>query len=200
MTRLRALFFAAAALCFLPWTAPAQASATLQTVHAWMCLPAQAAGPQARRVVSGAGTAYTTNSAGCTLVIGGSDIGWFLTQGAYYGPNDFTLQQTAITASTTTSTSTITLPAYAVIKYIVLAETAGNAITGGVDIGISGTATAYASAVALGANANIVVVDSALTRIADATGVPTAHQVLVACHSACNSGSINITIVYGYVW
>lgn len=182
----------------LPVT-PARAAATSQTTHAFLCLPPPSSGILNRYVTvptTGGGN-YTLNGEGCALVAG-ADIGWFLSQGAFYGPNLFTLQQRAITASTTASTSTITLPAYGYIYAIVLSETAGNAITGGVDIGDSGSATRFASAVTLAANATVAVADSALTRLFVPSGVPTADQILVACHTACNSGSINITIIYGY--
>jgi len=181
----------------------AHAAASLQTTHAFLCAPlgvAQAPGP--RRVVNSSSTAspqpsYQLNAAGCAL-IAGADIGFFLSQGFSYGPNIFTLQQTGITASTTSSTSTITLPAYAIIDQVVLTETAGHAITGGIDLGDANSATTFASAVALGANGTVDIVDSALTRLPVTSGVPAADQILVACHTSCNSGSVNITILYSY--
>jgi hypothetical protein len=131
-------------------------------------------------------------------LVASGDVGWALSQGFTYGPNTFTLIQTGITASTTASTSTITLPANAIIDFVVLAETAGHAITGGVDIGDSSSATTYASAVALGANATVTVADSALTRLNANSGAPASFQILVVCHTSCNSGSINITVGYKY--
>lgn len=178
------------------------AAASTQAAHAYLCAPVQTAGGQARHVVNTSSTAspqpsYNLNSAGCAVIASG-DIGFFLAQGYYYGPNIFTLVQTAITATTTASTSTIVLPASAVIQNIVLAETAGNAISGGVDIGDSGSATRFASAVTLGANGTVVVADSALTRVFANSGTPAADQILVACHTSCSSGSINITVLYSY--
>ena len=196
----------AASLALLPISLPveqANAAATTQTTHAFLCKPAPAVGTNGGgRVVNTSSTAatqpsYVLNSDGCAL-IAAADIGFFLSQGYFYGPSTFVLTQTGITASTTSTTSTITLPAYAYITAIVLEETAGNAITGGVDIGDSGSATRYASAVALSANNIVAVADSALTRVFANSGVPVADQVLVACHTSCNSGSINITIQYTY--
>lgn len=194
---------AIAALALLPFSAPfapVHAAATAQTTHAVMCRPESAASASGPGVVVnpavGGGT-YTLNTAGCA-VIAGADIGYFLSQGYYSGPSLFVLQQRAITATTTATTSTITLPAYGYIMAIVLSETAGNAITGGVDIGDAGSATRFASAVTLGANATVAVADSALTRLYVPSGVPTADQILVACHTACNSGSINITVIYSF--
>lgn len=207
MNRLRKsiALFLAAALALIPASLPlpALAAASTQTAHAYLCAP-QAAGviEGPRRVVNTSSTAatqpsYVLNAAGCAVIASG-DVGFFLSQGFTYGPNTFTLIQTGITASTTSSTSTITLPASAVIQQIVLAETAGNSITGGVDIGDSGSATRFASAVTLGANATVVVADSALTRVFANSGTPASDQILVACHTACNSGSINITVIYSY--
>lgn len=198
MKTLRNLILAALALLAFQ-SAPAYAAATTQLTHAWLCLAPPATGTANRRVTvpTTAGGTYNLNPEGCALIVG-ADIGWFLSQGAYYGPNLFTLQQTAITATQTSTTSTITLPAYGFIVAVVLSETAGNAITGGVDLGDSGSATRFASAVTLNANTTVAIADSALTRLYVPSGVPTADQILVTCHTSCNSGSINITIIYSY--
>ena len=196
----------ALALAIAPLSFPiesAQAAASTQAAHAVLCLPqAAGTGPLNRRIVVTSSTAttqpvYILNGDGCSVVASG-DIGFFLAQGAYYGANIFTLIQTGITATTTASTSLITLPAGAVIDMVVLAETAGNSITGGIDIGDSGSSTAYASAVTLNANTTVAVADSALTRLFSNSGTPAADQILVACHTSCNSGSITITIIYSY--
>lgn len=203
---LRSLTLAVAALSLLSpplIVTPANAGATTQTTHVWMCAPEPAVGATGpRRVVNTSSTAspqpsYNLNNQGCAL-FAAADVGFFQSQG--YSPSAalFNLQQTAITASTTSTTSQITLPAYAYIVGVVLSETAGNAITGGVDIGDSGSATRFASAVTLNANTTVAVADSALTRLYVPSGVPTADQILVACHTSCNSGSINITILYSY--
>lgn len=176
------------------------AAATTQTTHAIMCAAEPSVGSPGPRYVTNPATgggSYTLDQSGCA-VIAAADIAYFRSQGFYFGAHDYVLQQQAITATTTSSTSAITLPAYGMIKYLVLEETAGNAVTGGVDIGDSGSATRFASAVALGANATVVVTDSALTRVFANSGVPIADQILVACHTACNSASINISIIYTY--
>lgn len=206
MTRLKLGFSIAAALALALALSPppeqAHAAATTQTLHSFLCAPAQTAGSQARRVVNTSSTAspqpsYVLNADGCA-VIANADAGFFLSQGYYYGPNEFVLQQMAITATTTSTTSTLVLPQYAYIKYFVLEETAGNAITGGVDIGDSGSATAYQSAVALAANATVLSLPTATKGIFSNSGVPASDQILVACHTSCNSGSINISVIYGY--
>ena len=195
---------ALAALAFaLAPLAAANAAATTQAAHAYLCAPIGVAqSPGGKRVVNTSSTAspqpsYVLNGNGCAVIASG-DIGFFVSQGYVPGPNIFTAVQTGITATQTASTSTLNLPAGAVIDMVVLAETAGNAITGGVDLGDSTSATEYASAVTLGANATVTIADSALTRLFANSGTPANDQILVKCHTACNSGSINITILYSY--
>jgi hypothetical protein len=202
MTRLLKLLLAAS-LALLPLALPDMvfAAATTQTTHAFLCRPGPAVGSNGPgRVVNTSSTAtpqpsYTLNQDGCAS-IAATDIGFFLSQGFYFGPNEFVQQTQAVTASQTTAT--IVLPAYGFIKYIILEETAGNAVTGGVDIGDAGSATRFASAVALGANATVIVADSALTRLFSNSGVPASDGMLFVCHTSCNSASINISVVYGY--
>ena len=185
---------------FIP---PANAAATTQTLHMWLCAPIQAqTAPGPRRVVNSSSTvtpqpAYNLNQDGCAS-FANADAGYFLSQGYYFGPNEFVQQQMAITANTTAATSQLTLPAYAFIKWLVIEETAGNAVTGGVDIGDASSATFFASAVAVAANVTIVVVDSALLRLKSNSGVPVSDQILIVCHTACNSASLNVSVIYGY--
>ena len=161
MTRLAKLAFAAGAALLAP--SSAQAAASLQVTHAFLCAPEVTVGTAGPRlVVNTSSTAspqpsYQLNSQGCGL-IASADVGFFLSQGYTFGTNEGVQIQNAITANTTGTTSTIVVPAYGFIKYIVVEETAGNAITGGVNIGDAGSATRFGSAVAVGANANVVVV------------------------------------------
>ena len=204
--KFRHLILAGAALLAalaLP-NAPANAAATTQTAHVYLCSPDPAAGAVGpRRVVNTASTAavqpsYNLNNQGCAL-FASADVGFFLSQGYSPGANLFSLIQTGITANTTTSTSTITLPAYGYIVGIILSETAGNAVTGGLNIGDSGTAAKYASAIALAANATVTITDAAMVaRINVPSGVPTADQILIAAVTGFNSANVNITILYSY--
>jgi hypothetical protein len=200
-----------AALAALPFSLPIQtahAAATTQTTHAWLCAPEPSVGaPGPRRVVNTSSTAttqpsYSLNGDGCAL-IAGADIGFFLSQGFYYGPALFSAQATALSggASGTTAVATnFTLPAYGWITGIVVCETAGNAVTGGLDIGDAGSITKYASAVTLGANACTVVTLVANSGVNAPSGVPTADPIQIAAHAAgsWNSASVNITILYTY--
>lgn len=205
MKNLRHLILAGAALLgALALPAAANAAATTQLAHVFMCAPDSAVGPPGpRRVVNTSSTAttqpaYNLNNQGCAL-FNSADVGFFQTQGFQPSAVLLNLVQTGITANTTTGTSTITLPAYGYIVGIVLSETAGNAVTGGINIGDSGSAAKYVSAIALGANATITVTDAlTLARVNVPSGVPTADQILVAAGSSFNSANVNITILYSY--
>lgn len=192
---------AAAAAFALP-AAPAHAAASTAVDYLYLCAPDPGVGtPGPRRVVNPgtSGGSYVLNNQGCALFsLANADAAYFQAQGYTQGVNLFSLIQQGITATTTSATSTITLPANVMLIGIVMQETAGNAVTGGVDIGNATSANAYISAVALGANAAVVVADSALTRIYPATTPTKPEQVLIACHTNCNSANFNVTILYSY--
>ena len=178
------------------------AAASLQVTHAFMCTPEVSVGTAGPRLITNTASSaspqpsYQTNSQGCAL-IATPDVGFFLSQGYTFGTNEGVLIQNAITANTTGTSSTITLPPYAFVKYIVVEETAGNAVTGGINVGDAGSATRFSSALAVGANANVVVVPTNLTGSSN-TGIPAADIVLVAAVTAFNSASLNVTVIYGY--
>ena len=181
----------------------ASAAATTQTLHQFLCAPVQTAGTQARRVVNTSSTAspqpsYVLNADGCA-VIANADTGFFLSQGYYYGPNQFVIQQMAITANTTATTSTLVLPQYAYIIAIVVEETAGNAVTGGINVGDSGSAARFVSAFAVGANSTAVATLVAGTgQIFSNSGVPSSDQILIAAVTGFNSASLTVSVIYGY--
>jgi len=181
---------------------PANAAASLQVTHAFVCTPEVSVGTAGPRlIVNTSSTAtpqpsYQTNSQGCALVAT-ADVGFFLSQGYTIGVNEGVQLQNAITANLTGGTSQLILPAYGFIKYIVVEETAGNAVTGGINIGDAGSATRFGSAVAVAANSNTVVVPTNLTGSSN-TGVPASDTVLIAAVTAFNSASLNVTVIFGY--
>ena len=182
---------------------PAFAAASLQVTHAFLCSPEVSVGTAGPRLIVNTSSSatpqpsYQTNSQGCALVAT-PDVGFFLSQGYTFGTNEGVQIQNAITATTTGTTSTIILPAYGFIKYIVIEETAGGSITGGLNIGDSGSATRFSSATAVAANSNTVIVPTNLTGSAN-TGVPATDIVLVAAVTAFAGGaSLNVTVIFGY--
>jgi hypothetical protein len=192
-----------AALALLPWSAQAATSTVTQQVI--MCASDPGIGPPGARTIGGtlsavpSGTVYVLNGQGCAAIAKG-DVGYFQSQGFTPGSNLFTIQYAGVTSAASATTQLVgTLPAGAIIQNVILAETAGAAITGGVDIGTTASGTNYVSAQALGANGLLVVADSALTRIVGSSGNTTAQSVYVTCHTSCNAGSVTITILWSYM-
>jgi hypothetical protein len=181
----------------------ALAAASTQTLHAFLCAPEPAAGSAGPRLVTNptTGNQVSLNSAGCGLALN-ADVGFFLSQGYTYGASVQVAQGVGITGSGTASVSTgITLPAYAQIVSIVIEETAGNAVTGGLNISNAGGASGIAAAAPVAANGTSVVSDALLTtgsRIYSPAGVPTATPVNLAAVTSWNSAVVNISIAYTY--
>ena len=197
MKRLLSLAFAAG-LALTPELA--FGAATTQTLHAFLCAPETAVGSAGPRFVTNptTGNGVQLNSAGCGVFLN-ADLGYWLSQGFTAGAATQVAQGIGITGSGTASVATgITLPAYAQIVSIVLEETAGNAVTGGLNISNAGGATGIASAAALAANATVTLADSAINagRIYSPAGVPTATTVNLAAVTSWNSAVVNISIVY----
>src|SRR6516164_2072463 len=203
MTRLPKLALAASLAVAPIAPIPVQAAASLQVTHAFLCTPEVSVGTAGPRLIVNTSSSaspqpsYQTNSQGCALVAS-ADVGFFLSQGYTFGTNEGVQIQNAITANTTGTTSTISVPAYGFIKYIVIEETAGGSITGGLNVGDSGSATRFASATAVAANSNTVIVPANLTGSSN-TGVPAPDTVLVAAVNAFADGSsLNVTVIFGY--
>ena len=190
----------AAAALSLSLACPASAGAI-------MCMPeAAATGPHAG-VIGGStsqvpsGTLYTMNSEGCAAV-SNQDVGYFRSQGWYPGPNLFSVSLVGITAQTTAAQAPI-LPAGSYIVGLVIQETAAQAVTGGLDIGIAGSSDAtIASAVTCAASCLVHVADSAiLVRTVGAsttgTGTPKAFPIYINAHTNWSDGAtVNLTVFY----
>lgn len=96
--------------------------------------------------------------------------------------------------SVTANGSSGIVPPNARLRAIYIQETAGHAVTGGIDIGTTNGAADIASAVAVGANGLVNVNTAALLKQWFST---TAQQsVFVSAHTAWNSASVNVEFVY----
>lgn len=90
------------------------------------------------------------------------------------------------------STGSITLPQNAKILLFDITETAGNAITGGLDVGTTVHGTDIISAVAVGASSQFVVPDAALLkRIFSGP-----QQLFFSAHTSWNGALITVNIIY----
>jgi hypothetical protein len=190
-------FLLAAALALLPNFALAAAST--QTLHAFMCAPEPAVGSAGPRFVTNPSTSngVQLNSAGCGVFLN-ADVQYWQSQGFTFGAATQVAQAIGVTSSGTTAVTAFTLPAYAQIVSVVLEETAGVAVSGGLNIGNTGSATALGSAVALSGNATVTVADAAMNagRIYAPSGVPTATPVTLAAVTAWGASVVNISVIY----
>ena len=171
-----------------------------------MCSPANSPVSNARTVGGTtsqvpSGTLYVLNSEGCAAV-SNQDVGYFRSQGYYPGPNLFSISAVGIAAQSTTANSPI-LPAGAFIVGIVIQETAGQAVTGGLDIGTAGSSsqtivaayTCAASCLVGVPPANILLFTFGATT--SISGKPAQQQVFINAHTNWTDGAIvNVTIFY----
>jgi hypothetical protein len=95
----------------------------------------------------------------------------------------------------TANDSSIILPASAHIMQIVLKETAGNSITGGLDIGTAAAGAQIVSALAVSGNDFKAVFDAALLLRVFAA----AQTIFIAAHTGWNSASLNVNIIYATI-
>ncbi len=172
-----------------------------------LCSPPSAAAANGSRRVGGSDSSipstasYTLNAQGCAWFTQ-QDYGWALSQGFSPGNNTFSVSLTGLAAQSTTSNSPI-LPAYAVINEIVVQETAGQAVTGGLDVGIAGSSDAtIVSAFAVPASSILNIPSASILRrvfgaAGATTGTPSAQQIFFNAHTNWTDGAtINATIVY----
>ena len=185
MKTLRLLSLALAALGFAVFSdAPAYAA------NAWMCQPlSNSTGP--KRVVNpNTSTSYSTDGRGCGL-IAAADVGYFSSQGWYQDP------RTLIGNQVIANTNIGNLPPNAYIDAIIIQETSGQAVTGGVDIGTASTGQQIVAAYTCGASCLVTVTDALIVKRAFSSTAPTA--VWVQAHTNFTDGpAINVTIHYSF--
>lgn len=140
MKNLRTAIFAAAAVGGASLLPAAPALANVQV----LCAAEQSVGSQPRRIVNpNTGTAYSLNGQGCAA-INIADSGYFLSQGFTTGPlSQSLIYQTGPLPSATTAIQIGTIPAWAVIRDIIISNASftGNGgpggVTGGLNVGVN---------------------------------------------------------------
>jgi len=196
-----ALVVGAVALVGLPFLfAPPKPVNAAQSV---LCSPEVPGGTVARTIGSNlptspvpSGTVYTLNGQGCAVVLQ-ADIGYFLSQGFTagppFGPN--ILFTTGVWTGTTSFQAGV-LPPGTYIQHIIMQETAGNAVTGGVKVGTTSGGADVVAALTVSASSLAFVADSALLkRVFSAT----AQQALfITPATAGNNANVTVTVVFGY--
>ena len=186
MKMLRYLIPAIAALGLIAGTyEPANAA------NSWMCKPITPASGAAVRITNPAtSTSYSADGRGCAL-IANADIGYFLSQGWASDPR--TLNGNQIIANTNIGT----LPANAYIDSIIVQETSGGAVTGGLDIGTATGGTQIVSALTCAASCLTSVADTAILKRVFSSTAPT--NIWVKADTNFTSGpAINVTIHYSF--
>lgn len=201
---LRAALVAALCLAALA-PAPVLAAASVVNQQRNMCQGDVSGATTGTRTIGGTGSAvpsgtlYVLNGQGCAFIAVG-DVGYFLSQGFTAGPQTGMIQFAGLTSAASATTVQIgVLPAGAIIQSIVMAETAGAAITGGVALGTTASGTNIVTAQTLGANAATVLADTAVTKIITSSGTTLANPVFATCVTSCNAGSVTISIIYWFM-
>lgn len=188
MTRLTRLLLAGAfALALFTPIAPADAA------QINVCKPAAsgtAPGP-GRWTAAASGTSYTTNNAGCVL-ISPTDLPDAQADGFVLRSQLFSAVAYRFVAATS-----IVIPAGTYIDRVIVQETSGGAITGGLKVGTTSGGTDVLAAVTCAASCLTWVPDVSFgTRIFASTAPTT---LFMAAVTNFNSGpQITVTVVYGY--
>ena len=146
-------------------------------------------------------TTYSLGSTGCALM-NQADWGYFSSQGYTAGASKGSFAVGPFTAQSTTANSPV-LPANAHIDAIIVQETSGNAVTGGLDIGVAGSSDAtIVSAAAIAAKCVCSIAQAAILKAVFPTSGaagPTAQQIFFNAHTNWTDGAtIYVTVLYSY--
>lgn len=184
MTRLARLF-AALFLLVLLWPAAPALAAQVNLCAA----TASGTSPGPRRWVASSGTAYGLNNQGCAL-IAPADVSGALAEG-------FTLrsQLFAVVANALTAAGTVVLPPGAYIDRIIVQETSGGAVTGGIKIGTAAAGTQVAAALICGASCLVWTPDVSISTRIFANTAP--QTLFIDAVSSFASSRVNVTVIYG---
>ncbi len=99
-----------------------------------------------------------------------------------------------LTANAQTANFTLTIPANNYIQNIFVNETAGAAITGGLNIGTTALATDVVNARAVGASSIQMIPAASILKQVFSTSAT--QQLFISAGSSWNGASINIEVIY----
>jgi hypothetical protein len=152
--------------------------------------PAIASQPNRQFIVPSSGATYQLDSHGRVL-IAESDAPWFRGQGFSPAANLIgePFVNSGVIAAGTSSVTLGMLPPNYWIDALILQNLTANAITGGINIGSSAGAADIVSALAIGANALIIVPDAAVLKRVFSTTAPT--NLFVSAVSSWNNANLN---------
>lgn len=147
-------------------------------------------GSQAATVGSIQGTAVTGVTGSGNLVFSASPV----FSGTVTMPATQLVGATCKLTSVITANTACTLPAGAVIQQVIVQNTTGNVITGGLKFGTTAGATDIVAALAVGATSLNIVASAAILKPLFSTSAT--QQIFIDAVAAWNSASANIWILY----
>lgn len=136
-----------------------------------------------------AGTRYTLNNIGCARIASG-DVAEATSQGFIVQPQIFAA------VATLSAAGTLQLPAGAYIDRIIIQETSGASITGGLKIGTASGGTQVGTGLVCGSGCLVWVPDVSLSTRIFANTAP--QTLFIDAVSSWNSARANVTIMYGF--
>lgn len=184
---IRSLRFALAAALAVGLLAALPAEAAVVN----MCGPTSAGtAPGPRQWTAPSGTTYGLNNQGC-VNIAPADVAGALAAG-------FTLrsQLYAVVANALVAAGTVTLPPGTYIDRIIVQETSGGAVTGGIKIGTAAAGTQVAAALICGASCLVWTPDASISTRIFANTAP--QTLFIDAVSSFASSRVNVTVIYGY--
>lgn len=188
MTRLSRLLLAAALLAPLAFLAPAADAAQVNACRA--AAAGNAPGP-GRWTAPASGTTYSLGTGGCAL-LSPADLADALADGFAVRSQLFAAVAYRFTAATS-----IVVPAGTYIDRVIIQETSGGAVTGGLKIGTTSGGTEVASSITCAASCLTWVPDVSLSTRIFAASAP--QTLFMGAVTNFNSGpQITVTVMYGY--
>jgi hypothetical protein len=106
--------------------------------------------------------------------------------------HNYILQKIQVTGAT--ANGNITLPANAFLKDVIIQNTTGNAITGGIALGTTAAGVDVYAALAVGANALVFAVAASFLKRYFSTSAT--QNIYYSAVTLWNSANVNITFIY----
>jgi hypothetical protein len=162
-----------------------------------MCAPNVPGVALNRQIVAPSGTTYTLGPQG-TVLVAQADVPFFVQQGFSPGPPfGAAILYTTGPLTGVTSVPIGTLPAGAYIREIIIVNSTGNAVSGGIKFGTaSGLADIVAAQPVAGNAVPVVVADASLAKRAFSTTAP--QPIFATAATDWASANVTITVIWGW--
>lgn len=147
-------------------------------------------------------TGDVTSSGNASTVVKMSSLGGNGTKpvivnntGVFTAPASGIMFSKAQALAVTSANSSISIPANAFIQQIIIENTTANAVTGGIKIGTTASATDVVAALTVAGNTLTPVLPTAMLKPIFSTSA--SQTLFIDAVVAWNSASVNVTVVYG---